>query len=103
MPAFKNLGKKNKAINTNAITATTSQAITANPSLKAAPFKPTICSVDKLVSKSEPAIIGKVKDRPPKKKPAAEVFSVFRVIRNVTTAANKVKDKKDKITIDFVV
>ncbi len=55
------------AIATSETTATTSQAITERPSLKAAPLRPTICSVERLVISREPAMIGKVRLRPARK------------------------------------
>ena len=58
IPLFRKRGRKNIAIATSAITATTSQAITQSPSLNAEPFSPTICSVERFVSSSEPAING---------------------------------------------
>ena len=66
-------------MSTSAITATTSQAITHRPSLKAAPLRPTICSVERFVSRSEPAITGNVSDRPPRKNPSDDRCSVPRV------------------------
>jgi hypothetical protein len=95
MPDRRNLGRKNRAIRTSAITATTSQAITERPSLKAAPFNPTICSVERLVSSREPAMIGKVRERPPRKKPSDVDFSSRRVIRNVRYAAKKVNARNE--------
>lgn len=50
---------------TIAIAASVSHAITKIPSLNAAPFKPTICSVDKLVSNNEPAMTTPVRLLPP--------------------------------------
>lgn len=85
MPAFRKRGRKKSAIITSASTATTSQAITLRPSLKAAPFKPTICSVDKFVRSNEPAMIGKVSLRPPRKKPSELTRSSLRVINQVKT------------------
>ena len=38
-----------------------------SPALNASPFRPTICSVDRLVSSKEPAITGKVSERPARK------------------------------------
>ena len=58
IPLFRKRGRKNIAIATSAITATTSQAITQSPSLNAEPFSPTICSVERFVSSSEPAMNG---------------------------------------------
>ena len=56
MPLRRYLGRKNKARNTSDRPAMTSQAMTAMPSLKAAPLSPTNCSVDRLVNRSEPAM-----------------------------------------------
>ena len=95
MPVRRNFGKKKIAINTRAMTATTSQAITLNPFLKADPLSPTICSVERLVKRSEPAMIGKVKLRPPRKKPSALEFSSRRVIHQVSVAATAVKRIKE--------
>ena len=47
--------------------ATTSQAITLSPSLKADPFNPTSCSVERLVNSSDPAITPAPRLRPAKK------------------------------------
>ena len=52
---------------TSATTATTSHTMTDSPALNASPFRPTICSVDRLVSSKEPAITGKVSERPARK------------------------------------
>ena len=102
IPPFKNLGRKYKAITIKAITATTSQAITLKPSLKAAPFKPTICSVDRFVSSKEPAIIGNVSERPPRKNPSELDFSSSLVINQVSSAAKIVKLIKE-IKIQVVI
>ena len=66
-PPFKYLGNKNIAVTTIAIAANVSQTITDKPLWYAAPFSPTICSVDKLVSNKEPAITPAVKLLPPRK------------------------------------
>ena len=66
-PPFKYLGNKNIAVTTIAIAARVSHTITDNPLWYAAPFNPTICSVDKLVNNNEPAITPAVKLRPPRK------------------------------------
>ena len=66
-PLFKKRGRKNNAIATSASTATTSQTMTEKPYVNAAPLRPTICSVDRLVSSSEPAISGQVNERPARK------------------------------------
>ena len=55
------------AMATIEITDTTSQTMTQNPLMNASPFKPTICSVERLVNSSEPAMSGKVSDRPARK------------------------------------
>ena len=57
----------NHAIATMEMTETPSQTMTQNPSVKAAPFSPTICSVDRFVSSSDPAIRGNVSERPARK------------------------------------
>jgi hypothetical protein len=49
--------------------AMTSQAITQMPSLKAAPFSPTSCSVERLVRRSDPAMNPPVRVRPARKYP----------------------------------
>ena len=54
---------------TMANAAKVSQTITNIPSLNAAPFNPTICSLDKLVNKSDPATTVAVRLRPAKKHP----------------------------------
>ena len=66
-PLLRNRGRKNHAMKTNATTQTTSQTITQSPSVNAAPLSPTICSVDRFVSSSEPAISGNVSERPARK------------------------------------
>ena len=58
-----------------------SHAIANMPSLNAAPFNPTICSVDKLVSKREPAITTPVRLLPPRKYPSLVFSFVFRVAK----------------------
>ncbi len=56
MPLLRYRGRKKSAITTSDSPASTSQAITERPSAKAAPFRPTSCSVERLVSSSEPAM-----------------------------------------------
>lgn len=67
MPLFRKRGRKKSAMATSATTATTSHTMTDSPALNASPFRPTICSVDRLVSSKEPAITGKVSERPARK------------------------------------
>jgi len=67
IPFAKYRGKKNTANATNEIPAITSHAITVKPSANAAPLSPTSCSVDRLVSSSDPATKPAVKLRPAKK------------------------------------
>jgi len=55
------------AVTTMAMAARVSQAITRIPSLKAEPFKPTNCSVERFVNNKEAAITGAVRLLPPKK------------------------------------
>jgi hypothetical protein len=69
-PLFRNLGRKNNAMQTSARTATTSHTMTENPYVKAAPFRPTICSVDRFVSNSDPAMSGHVRLLPARKYPS---------------------------------
>ena len=58
--------------------AKASQAIpTRALSPKTAPFKPTNCSVDKLVSNSEPATIGQPNDLPPVKYSSVALSDFF--------------------------
>jgi hypothetical protein len=102
IPPFKNFGRKNRVITIKANTATTSQAMTLNPSLKAAPFKPTICSVDRFVKSKDPAIIGKVSERPPRKNPSELVCSSRLVMSQVRPAAKAVKLRKE-IKIQVVI
>src|SRR6056297_667157 len=66
-PPFKYLGNKSTAVTTMAIAAKVSHAITDNPSLYALPLSPTICSVERFVNKSEPAMTPAVRLLPPKK------------------------------------
>src|SRR5690606_20514774 len=65
------------------------------PSLKAAPLSPTICSVDRFVRSSEPAMIGNVRLRPPRKNPSELARSSFRVMNQVSSAAAQVKAKNE--------
>ena len=67
IPLFKKRGRKNSANATNAMTAITSQAMTLKPSVKAEPFSPTICSVERLVISMDAAISGNVSVRPARK------------------------------------
>ena len=46
--------------------ARVSQAITRTPWAKDCPFKPTICSADRLVNNKDPAMVIAPKLRPPK-------------------------------------
>ena len=66
-PLRRKRGRKNRAMATSARTATTSQTMTQSPSVKAAPLSPTICSVERFVSRREPAMSGKVRERPARK------------------------------------
>ena len=79
-PLLRKRGRKNNPIKTSAQTAMTSQAITLKPSVNAAPLRPTICSVDRLVSSSDPAINGPVSRRPARKYPSELAWSSPRVI-----------------------
>ena len=63
--------------------------------MKAAPFSPTICSVERFVRRSDPAMMGKVRLRPPRKNPSELLVSSRRVIHQVSPAANTVKRIKD--------
>ena len=67
MPDRRYRGSTSSAIRTSDAPAKTSHAITHRPSLKASPFSPTSCSVDRFVSISEPAMYPPVSDRPPRK------------------------------------
>ena len=58
MPLLRKRGRKNIAIATRAMTATTSHAMTQSPSLNAEPLSPTICSVERFVSSRDPAMNG---------------------------------------------
>ena len=48
--------KEKRAMNTRDKPATTSHAMTAMPSVNAAPLSPTSCSVERLVSNNDPAM-----------------------------------------------
>ena len=67
IPLFRKRGRKKSAIATSAMTATTSHTMTDNPAVNASPFNPTICSVERFVSSSDPAITGNVSERPARK------------------------------------
>ena len=58
MPLFRKRGRKNIAIATSARTAITSHAMTQSPYLNAEPLSPPICSVERLVRSSDPAMNG---------------------------------------------
>ena len=80
-PPFKYLGNKKSAVTTIAIAARVSHTITDKPLWYADPFRPTICSVDRLVSKRDPAITPAVKLLPPRKYPSEEVSLIFLVFK----------------------
>jgi hypothetical protein len=60
-PTVKYLGNKKNPVTTIANAARVFQTITDNPFAYAEPFKPTICSVDKLVHNKDTAIRPTVK------------------------------------------
>ena len=67
-PLARYRGRKTNAVAIIANAASASQAIlTRALSPKTAPFNPTNCSVDKLVSNKDPATIGHANARPPVK------------------------------------
>jgi hypothetical protein len=98
-PPLRYRGKRKTAVTTMAIAANVSQAITDNPSLYALPLSPTICSVDRFVKRSDPAITPAVRLLPPRKYPSEEVSSVVLVAKYEMMATMAVKPTKDKIPI----
>ena len=77
-PLAKYRGRKTNAVAIIAKAASASQAIpTRALSPKTAPFSPTNCSVDRLVSKSDPATIGQVRARPPVKYSSVALSDFF--------------------------
>ena len=61
---------------------------------KASPLSPTICSVERLVKSSEPAITGNVRVRPPRKNPSFVLRLSLRVkmIVRIPTSAVKARN-----------
>ena len=77
-PLAKYRGKKIRAVAIMAKAAKASQAIpTKALSPKTAPFKPTNCSVERLVSNSDPATTGHAKARPPVKYSSVALSDFF--------------------------
>ena len=66
-PMRRKRGRKYRAVPTIARAAVVSHAVTAMVWLKASPLRPMRCSVDRLVSISDPAMTHAVRLRPPKK------------------------------------
>ena len=96
MPLLRNFGRKNRAMRTMATTATTSHIITASPVVKPCPLRPTSCSVERLVNRSENAMKGNVSDRPARKKPLSESAPTpprdFHQVMPATSAVKKTND-----------
>ena len=70
---------KYRAVPTMANAAVVSQAVTAMVWLNASPLSPIRCSVDKLVSISDPAMTQAVRLRPPRKYASQVVIRSRRV------------------------
>ena len=82
-PLARYRGRKTKAVAIMANAAKASQAIpTKALSPKTAPFNPTSCSVDKLVSNNDPATTGQAKARPPVKYSSVGLSDFF-ILRTI--------------------
>ena len=104
-PLAKYFGKKMSAVAIMAKAANASQAMPTNAlSPKTAPLRPTNCSVDKFVRRSEPATTGHANARPPVKYSSVALSDFFipRTIRTVKKATAPVATINEMIEIVFI-